>query len=244
MGGQAASRSSQRTAGGAWNLADLGRTTLALALPPELPGKLLMGTLAALGVTAWEAGSRRHLWEPQAFWPHPEIEREFPAGAGGTRCPWGVRQRDHGRPGGGGPRPTARTERRGAASGEPQAPRPGSEVLSAAAPRPPAGSRQDLVGSLPAAMGSHCGLGRCPWRTPSQQGPPCSPGAERAPGRQPLAAGLALELTRPHAILGPCPHSQLRPRHGVQASGPTWLTSGLPTRWPIGRKASDAPTDP
>lgn len=31
-----------------------------------------MGTLA-LGVTAWEAGSRRHLWEPQAFWPHPEI---------------------------------------------------------------------------------------------------------------------------------------------------------------------------
>ena len=71
-----------------------------------------------------------------------------------------------------------------------------------------------------------------------------SPGAERAPGRQPLAAGLALEVTRLHALLGPCPHSQLRPRHGVQASGPTWLTSGLPTRWPIGRKASDAPTDP
>ena len=65
--------SSQRTAGGAWNLADLGRTTLALALPPELPGKLLMGTLAALGVTAWEAESRRHLWEPQAFRPHLEI---------------------------------------------------------------------------------------------------------------------------------------------------------------------------
>ena len=36
-------------------------------------------------------------------------------------------------------------------------------------------------GGVPASceMGSHRGLGRCPWRTPSQQGPPRSPGTER-----------------------------------------------------------------
>ena len=98
VGGQAASRSGQRTAGGAWNPADLSPTTLALALPSGLPGKLLMGTPAALGVTAWEAESRRHLWEPQAFRPHLETEQETLAGAGGTSCPWGGRQGDHGRP--------------------------------------------------------------------------------------------------------------------------------------------------
>lgn len=40
VGGQAASRSSQRTVGGAWNPADLGPTTWALALPPSILGKV------------------------------------------------------------------------------------------------------------------------------------------------------------------------------------------------------------
>ena len=43
VGGQAASSSGQRTVGGAWNPADLGPTTSALALPPSLLGKVLMG---------------------------------------------------------------------------------------------------------------------------------------------------------------------------------------------------------
>lgn len=170
MGGQAAPRSSQRTAGGAWGLADLDRTTLALALPPELPGKLLMGTLAALGVTAWEAESRRHLWEPQAFRPHLEIEREFPAGAGGTRCPWGVRQRDHGRPRGG-PGPQRGQNGGGRLPGSLKPPGPGQRC-----------SLQLLPGRLLGVVKTWWGPYQLRWAV--------TVGSEGVPGGHPRSRGL------------------------------------------------------
>ena len=75
------------------------------------------------------------------------------------------------------PRPRARTEGRVAPSRAPQAPRPGSEALSAAAPQSSAVSHHDPVGSLPAARWADtAGSGGIPGGHPRSRGLPTAQG--------------------------------------------------------------------
>lgn len=99
-------------------------------------------------------------------------------------------------PASGVPRPRVRTEGWVAPSRAPQAPRPGSEALSAAAPQSPAVSHHDPVGSLPAARWAvTAGSGGVPGGHPHSRGLPAAQGLRGHEG-----GGSDLSARHPQAL--------------------------------------------